>query len=83
MGHAERRNHSEACRARIEEEMAKSEVGKDKLQRTKDRLDLKTAQMGEGIMMAEEMDVTEETTELVDGPQEARDSTLWYGRTKI
>jgi len=53
--------------------MDKSEVGKDKLQRTKDRLDLKTAQMGESMMMPEDMDVAGETTELVDGPQESRE----------
>ena len=53
--------------------MAKSEMGRDKLQRTKERLDLKTAQVGEQMMVAYGMEVSGDVTELVYGPQESRE----------
>ena len=44
MGHDQRRNHSEACRQRIDTAMKESEAGQERLQRTKDRIDFRTAQ---------------------------------------
>ena len=38
-GHRERRNHIEACRARIEEQVANTDRGKERLGKAKDRLD--------------------------------------------
>ena len=63
LGHAQRRNHSEVCRKRLEEAMEKSEVGKDRLQRTKERMDFRTAQVGEDIMEQGEMN-TEKNLEV-------------------
>ena len=45
-----RRNHSQACRDRIEMELSKTDQGKDRLDRTKDRLDTKTAELVENMM---------------------------------
>ena len=47
MGGSIRRNHTDACRDRIEAELDKTEVGKDRLGRAKDRLDAKVAEMVE------------------------------------
>ena len=54
LGHEQRRNHSEVCRRRIEEAMEASEADRDRLQRTKDRIDYRTAKAGEDIMGPEE-----------------------------
>ena len=53
LGHEQRRNHSEVCRRRIEEAMEASEADRDRLQRTKDRIDYRTAKAGEDIMEPE------------------------------
>ena len=65
--------------------MAKSDIGRDKLQRTKERLDLKTAQIGErmigvdpGRLCQEQsrtaaFEVFGDVTELVGDPQESRE----------
>ena len=45
------RNHSDACRVRIENELQKSEHGKDRLGRARDRLDAKTAEMMEEMIV--------------------------------
>ena len=50
MGHDQRRSHSEARRQRIETAMKESEAGQDRLQRTKDRIDFRTAQAVEDII---------------------------------
>ena len=42
----QRRGHTEECRRRIEEAMAESELGREKLKRAKERLDFRTAQIG-------------------------------------
>ena len=56
-----RRNHSEASRSRMGAELQKSERGKDRLGKAKDRLDAKTAEMME---------------EMIDGPSRPkRDET--------
>ena len=44
-----RRNHSEACQDRIERELNKTEFGKDRLGRAKDRLDHKLAEIMEEV----------------------------------
>ena len=41
-----RKKHSEACRARMEEETAQTDDGREQLARAKDRLDERAAQMG-------------------------------------
>ena len=46
LGHSQRTNHTEACRKRLEEAMAESEAGKERLQKTKERMDFRTAQVG-------------------------------------
>ena len=50
LGLDERRNHNEACRARIEEAIAAHPDGRGRLQRTKDRMDRKTVQLGEPMI---------------------------------
>ena len=52
-------NHSEACRSRMEAELQKSERGKDRLGKAKDRLDAKTAEMME---------------EMIDGPSRPKET---------
>ena len=42
-----RRNHTDECRNRIETELDKTEAGKDRLGRAKDRLDANVAEMVE------------------------------------
>ena len=42
-----RKNHSEQCRIRMETEIGKSSAGQDRLSKAKDRIDTKTAEMGE------------------------------------
>ena len=42
-----RRNHNESCRDRIEAELMKPDLGKDQLDKAKDRLDAKMAEMVE------------------------------------
>ena len=42
-----RRNHSDICRDRIEAELSKTDTGKDRLGRAKDRLDAKIVEMVE------------------------------------
>ena len=42
-----RRNHNDVCRDRIEAELIKTDVGKDRLGRAKDRLDAKMVEMVE------------------------------------
>ena len=49
MGGSVRRNHTDACRNRIETELDKTEVGKDRLGRAKNRLDAKVVEMVEEI----------------------------------
>ena len=53
-----RRNHTDECRNRIEAELDKTEAGKDRLGRAKDRLDAKVAEMVE---------------EMADGPKTTKD----------
>ena len=50
MGHDQQRNHSEACRQIIETAMRESEAGQERLQRTTDRIDVRTAQAVEEII---------------------------------
>ncbi len=45
IGGSLRRNHTDACRDRIEAELDKTEVGTDRLGRAKDMLDAKTNHM--------------------------------------
>ena len=54
MGHSQRRNNSEECRKRIEAAMEESEVGKDRLQKTKERMDDRTAKAAEDMIEKEE-----------------------------
>jgi hypothetical protein len=67
-----RRGHNEACGKRREEELSKTDRGKDNLERAKDRIDEKVAQMGEQAMQ-EQGEIAPEVTELVDGPEESRE----------
>ena len=67
LGVGQRRGHTEDCRARIEEAMAQSELGRDKLQKTRDRLDLRTAQIGADMV------IDPNAPELVEAPKESRE----------
>jgi hypothetical protein len=58
MGGSVRRNHTDACRNRIETELDKTEAGKDRLGRAKDRLDANVVEMLE---------------EMADGPRNPKD----------
>ena len=62
-----RRGHTEECRLRIEKAMADSDMGREKLQRAKERLDYRTAQIGA------EMVIDNDAPELVDAPRESRE----------
>ena len=67
-----RRGHNEECRARMEEELSKTDRGKEIMGRTKDRIDEKVAQMGEQVMQGQG-EIASEVTEFVDGPEESRE----------
>ena len=58
------RGHNEECRARTEEELSKTDQGKEIMGRTKGRIDEKVAQMGEQAMQRQG-EVAPEVTELV------------------
>ena len=49
----ERENHSDQCRDRLEAELAKSEEGQARLERSKDRIDHWTAKVGEDVLAGE------------------------------
>ena len=49
-GSSLRRNHSQACRHRIENELSKTDQDKYRLERTKDRWDAKTAELMENMV---------------------------------
>ena len=48
------RNHTEDCRSRIEDELAKTEEGQKRIQKAKDRIDTRVAEMKEGQTSAHE-----------------------------
>ena len=56
----------------MEEELSKTNRGKEMIGHAKDRIDEKVAQMGEQVMQDQE-DIAPEVTELVDGPEESRE----------
>jgi hypothetical protein len=56
----------------MEEELSKTDRGKEIMGRAKDRIDEKVAQMGEQAMQ-EQGEVAPEVTEFVDGREESRD----------
>ena len=56
----------------MEEELSKTDRGKEIMGRAKDRMDEKTAEIGEAAMGKGEITV-DQTTELVDGPEESRE----------
>ena len=47
---ADRRNHNEKCRLGMELKLAKTDEGKDRLGKAKDRLDTRTAEIGQQIL---------------------------------
>ena len=61
-GSAIRKNHSQICRDRIEDELTKSDAGQHRLNRAKDRLDARVVEIGESMMDAPEV-VKEVSTE--------------------
>jgi hypothetical protein len=67
-----RRGHNEERRARMEEELSKTDRGKEIMGRTKDRMDEKVAQMGEQAMQGQG-EIAPKVTEFVDGPEESRE----------
>jgi hypothetical protein len=67
-----RRGHNEECGKRMEEALSKTDRGKDKLERAKDIIVKKVAQMGEQAMQ-EQGGIAPEVTEFVDGPEESRE----------
>ena len=44
------RNHSEACRERIEAKIAETTAGQDRIKQVKERFDIKTAAIGSELM---------------------------------
>ena len=87
LGLGTRRGHSEACRARIEAAIGESSSGKDRLQRVKDRLDIRTAHAGMEFIEDDKevapdaqpevaMDAAEDAPELVDAPLESREVAI-------
>ena len=64
-------NNSEACRQRNETAMRKSEAGQERLQRTKDRIDFRTAQAVEEMIanvIGAEVIAAGTDEAMVDGP---------------
>ncbi len=55
----------------MEEELSKTDRGKELMGRSKDRIDEKVAQMGEQAMQ-EQGETAPEVNECVDGPEECR-----------
>jgi len=50
LGSSIRRNHTEECRRRIESELDKTSDGQERLGRAKERLDTRTAEIGQSII---------------------------------
>ena len=67
-----RRGHNEERRARTEEELSKTDRGKEIMGRTKVRIKEKVAQIGEQAMQGQG-EIAPEVTKLVDGPEESRE----------
>ena len=64
-GMGERRGHSEECRRRITERMQEDEAGRARIEENEQRINRRSAEIGEEIMEVEEQEpigVTEETT---------------------
>ena len=61
-----RKNHTEECRRRMEEALSKTSKGQEKLDRAKDRLDTKVAELGQAEMDKENVE-PETDTALANG----------------
>ena len=79
-----RRNHSDQCRLRLELEMAKSSSGQERLDRAKDRLDARTAEIGQpdvatsennGVQGQGEMAEEDIAEMFMDGPESGEDAS--------
>ena len=81
-----RRGHNEECRARMEEELSKTDPGKEIMEHTKDRMDEKAAKMGEQAMQGQGGNAPE-VTEFVYGPEESREDAatllMMAGKPKL
>ena len=56
-----RKNHTEECRRRMEEALSKTSEGQERLDRAKDRLDTKVAEIGQAEMDKENVEPETET----------------------
>ena len=56
---SDRRNHTEQCRLRMDPELAKTDEGKDRLGKAKDRLDARTTEIGQAGVVEENAEVVQ------------------------